>query len=70
VRARAGTGRFAARLLLQALLIRFKDFVADLEGTMLSLCRDCFGDEALPAHVPTEHTPRERRRLRGRLTRP
>ncbi|MFT4974714.1 MAG: hypothetical protein ACI8S6_000597 [Myxococcota bacterium] len=45
-------------------VIRFKDFVADLEGTMLQVYRSCMGDETLPEHVPTEHAPRERKKYR------
>jgi hypothetical protein len=45
-------------------VIRFTDYVADLKGTMALVYRQCMGDEVLPAHVPTEHTPRERKNYR------
>ena len=45
-------------------VIRFADYIVDLEGTMTQLYRACMGDETLPDHVPTEHTPRERKKYR------
>lgn len=42
-------------------VIRFADFVADLEGTMQHVYRVCFDDTALPPHVPRTHPPRERK---------
>jgi len=42
-------------------VVRFTDYVADLEGTMGAVYRSCMGDDTLPAHVPTEHAPRERK---------
>lgn len=42
-------------------VVRFADFVADLQGTMLRIYRDCFGQTDLPPHVPRAHPPRERK---------
>lgn len=42
-------------------VIRFDDFVADLEGTMGQVYRDCFDQDELPPHVPRSHPPRERK---------
>lgn len=41
-------------------VIRFDDFVNDLEGTMKTIYRDCFDQDDLPPHVPRVHPPRER----------
>ncbi len=41
-------------------VVRFTDFVQDLEGTMGEVYRRCFGLAALPAHVPRVHEPRKR----------
>ncbi|MCB9765804.1 MAG: sulfotransferase [Alphaproteobacteria bacterium] len=41
-------------------VVRFSDYVSDLEGTMRTVYRACLDTEALPPHVPTEHAPRER----------
>lgn len=45
-------------------VVRFTDYVADLEGTMRLVYRQCMGDAQLPPHVPTEHAPRERKNYR------
>jgi hypothetical protein len=42
-------------------VIRFSDFVRDLEGTMRQVHRDCLDSDAVPDHVPKNHPPRERR---------
>ena len=41
-------------------VVRFTDFVHDLEGTMGEVYRRCFGVAALPAYVPRVHEPRQR----------
>jgi hypothetical protein len=46
------------------IVIRFEDFVADLQTTMLEVYSFCFGDTVLPPHVPLEHPPRERKNYR------
>jgi hypothetical protein len=40
-------------------VIRFRDYVKDLEGTMKKVYRECLEREVAP-HVPTRHSPRER----------
>jgi len=45
-------------------VIRFTDYVTDLEGTMREVYRSCLGDEVLPDHVPTQHAPRQRKNYR------
>lgn len=45
-------------------VIRFADFVANLQSTMLGVYKFCFGDTVLPPHVPQEHPPRERKNYR------
>ena len=45
-------------------VIRFADFVADLQIAMLGVYGFCFGDTVLPPHVPHEHPPRERKNYR------
>lgn len=45
-------------------VIRFADFVADLRTAMLGVYGFCFGDTALPSHVPHAHPPRERKNYR------
>ncbi len=42
-------------------VVRFDDYVGDLEGCMGRIYAECFGDTELPAHVPTTHVSRERR---------
>lgn len=42
-------------------VICFDEFVHDLRGAMRRVYRICFDEEALPAHVPQEHPPRERK---------
>ena len=46
------------------IVIRFADFVADLQSTMLEVYGFCFGDTELLPHVPLEHPPRERKNYR------
>jgi len=46
---------------VQRTVIRFSDYVDDLEGTMRLVYRRCLGHAELPPHVPTEHPPRERK---------
>lgn len=41
-------------------VVRFSDYVRDLEGTMARIYRECLDCPTLPAHVPREHTPRRR----------
>jgi hypothetical protein len=43
-------------------VVRFAEFVSDLEGTMQHVYRTCFDQEQLPPHVPHTHPPRERKR--------
>ena len=45
-------------------VIRFTDFVANLQTAMLGVYVFCFGDTVLPPHVPHEHPPRERKNYR------
>jgi hypothetical protein len=45
-------------------VVRFRDYVSDLEGTMQRIYGDCFGDTELPPHVPTVHARRERKNYR------
>ena len=42
-------------------VVRFAEFVSDLEGTMQHVYRACFDREQLPPHVPRTHPPRERK---------
>lgn len=42
-------------------VLRFKDYVADLEGTMTRVYRECLDTEVLPDYVPREHAPRDRK---------
>ena len=44
----------------QRCVIKFTDFVHDLEGTLQKVYRECF-DADVPAHLPKEHPPRERK---------
>ncbi len=41
-------------------VVQFTDFLADLEGTMAKVYRECLDVPELPAHVPRAHPPRER----------
>jgi hypothetical protein len=41
-------------------VIRFQDYVRDLEGTLRKIYRECLDAEALPPHVPRVHAPRVR----------
>lgn len=45
-------------------VVRFADFVANLQSTMHGVYGFCFGDTVLPPHVPREHPPRERKNYR------
>lgn len=42
-------------------VVRFADFVSDLEGTMQHVYRVCFDQEQLPPHVPRVHPLRKRK---------
>ncbi|MEL7331652.1 MAG: sulfotransferase [Cyanobacteria bacterium J06560_2] len=42
-------------------VVRFADFVADLEGTLQQVYQECFNQNQLPPHVPRSHPPRERK---------
>lgn len=41
-------------------VLRFAEYVRDLEGTMHEVYRECLDTEELPAHVPRQHPPRKR----------
>lgn len=41
-------------------VLRFSEYVRDLEGAMLEVYRECLDTEELPAHVPRQHPPRKR----------
>lgn len=41
-------------------IVRFDDYVKDLEGTMRQVYREYLGREDLPPHVPRTHAPRVR----------
>ena len=41
-------------------VIRFQDYVADLEATMTRVYQECLDTAPLPAHVPRVHPPRQR----------
>ncbi len=41
-------------------VLRFSDYVQDLEGAMLKVYRECLDIDQLPSHVPREHNPRVR----------
>lgn len=41
-------------------VVRFQDYVRDLEGTMKKVYKECLDIERLPPHVPLEHPPRNR----------
>ena len=49
-------------------VVRFTDFTNDLKGTMSTVYRNCMGSDTLPAHIPTEHPPRERKSYRVNRT--
>ncbi|MGB7414249.1 MAG: sulfotransferase [Thermosynechococcaceae cyanobacterium] len=42
-------------------VVRFADFVADLEGTMQQVYGECLDQDQLPLHVPRMHPPRNRK---------
>ena len=42
-------------------VIKFTDFVNDLEGSMKKVYLDFFVEDEVPAHLPKEHPPRERK---------
>jgi hypothetical protein len=41
-------------------VLRFSEYVRDLEGTMSRVYAECLDTPSLPPHVPREHAPRER----------
>lgn len=41
-------------------VVRFDDFVADLEGTLRQVYRECLDLDEVPAHLPRTHPPRKR----------
>jgi hypothetical protein len=41
-------------------IVRFADYVRDLEGTMTRIYRECFDAQSLPPWVPRTHAPRKR----------
>ncbi|MCX4240455.1 sulfotransferase [Paraliomyxa miuraensis] len=41
-------------------VLRFSEYVRDLEGTMETIYRECLDCPTLPEHVPREHEPRRR----------
>ncbi len=41
-------------------VLRFQDYIRDLEGAMRQVYRECFDSPDLPPHVPTVHEPRQR----------
>ncbi len=41
-------------------VLRFSEYVRDLEGAMLEVYRECMDTEELPPHVPRQHPPRRR----------
>lgn len=42
-------------------VIRFTDFVNDLDKAMKHAYKICFGTDTLPPHIPLEHPPRDRK---------
>lgn len=45
----------------QRSVIRFTEFVNDLETSMKRVYLDCFGSGELPSYIPKKHPPRERK---------
>ena len=45
-------------------VIKFTDFVHDLESSLKTAYRVCFGEDGLPPHLPREHPPRDRKNYR------
>mgnify|MGYP002624491244 FL=1 len=45
----------------QRCVVRFADFVADLEGTMQHVYHQCLNQAQLPPHIPRTHPPRDRK---------
>jgi hypothetical protein len=45
-------------------VVRFSEFVGNLEATMTRVYRCCLGDPELPPHFPRTHAPRERTKYR------
>jgi len=41
-------------------IVRFPDYVQDLEGTMRTIYRECLDQDELPPHVPRVHQKRQR----------
>ena len=42
-------------------IIRFEDYVGELEGTMRVVYQRCMDRDTLPPHLPKEHPPRQRK---------
>jgi hypothetical protein len=45
-------------------VLRFSEYVRDLEGAMRKVYRECLDSEALPPHVPRQHPARKRSQYR------
>ena len=45
----------------QRSVIKFTQFVNDLEATMKQVYLECFNSDELPSHIPKSHPPRERK---------
>jgi hypothetical protein len=43
------------------IVIRFTDFVSDLETSLKTIYKVCFDTATLPPHIPQEHPPRDRK---------
>ena len=48
-------------LLRKKCVIRFSEFVDDLEAAMKQVYKTCFDQDELPPHIPREHPPRDRK---------
>ena len=51
---------FASEANCQRSVIRFTEFVDNLESSMKRVYQDCFNSDELPPHIPKNHPPRER----------
>jgi hypothetical protein len=51
---------FTSKTKSRRFVIRFTEFVNDLESSMKRVYQDCFNSDKLPAHIPKGHPPRER----------
>ena len=51
---------FASEANCQRSVIRFTEFVDNLESSMKQVYQDCFNSDELPPHIPKNHPPRER----------